>query len=97
MDEYGANFVIFLFALFQTIGISWVYGLRNISNDFEFMTGSPINLYVLLCWGIVIPVMMIIIFFAFLLQHEFPPEFELVPKGMQDILPEEKILFCNNI
>lgn len=56
VDHYGAGFVIYVMATLECIGICYIYGLRNICDDIEFMLGRYVSIYWRACWGFIIPV-----------------------------------------
>jgi SNF family Na+-dependent transporter len=41
MDTYGAGFAVLWVAIWEMIGLMWIYGVRNVCNDFKLMLGSP--------------------------------------------------------
>ncbi|KAJ4442665.1 hypothetical protein ANN_04254, partial [Periplaneta americana] len=61
VDFYGANFTVFILGTIEMIGIAWIYGMDNFCNDVEFMVGRKVGPYWRICWGIVTPVLMIVI------------------------------------
>lgn len=62
VDFFGGTFVVFALAIFEMIGIAWIYGLQNFCDDVEFMTNKRVTTYWRLCWTIFTPVLMLIIF-----------------------------------
>ncbi|PSN36336.1 Sodium-dependent nutrient amino acid transporter 1 [Blattella germanica] len=61
VDFYGANFTVFILGTIEMIGIAWIYGMDNFCNDLEFMVGKKISPYWRFCWGIITPILMIVI------------------------------------
>ncbi|PNF16937.1 Sodium-dependent nutrient amino acid transporter 1 [Cryptotermes secundus] len=61
VDFYGVNFTVFILGTIEVIGIAWIYGVDNFCNDIEFMVGKKLSAYWRLCWGIITPVLMIVI------------------------------------
>ncbi|XP_037302695.1 sodium-dependent nutrient amino acid transporter 1-like, partial [Manduca sexta] len=49
-------------AITETIGVFWIYGLENLCLDVEFMLGIKTSFYWRICWAIVTPIMMVIVF-----------------------------------
>ena len=41
MDTYGSGFAVLWVAIWEMIGLMWVYGVQNVANDFKLMLGSP--------------------------------------------------------
>ncbi|CAL8120169.1 unnamed protein product [Orchesella dallaii] len=61
VDNFGGTFTIYVLATLECIGIAWIYGLSNITQDIEFMLGIKLNWYWKICWGLVVPVVLSII------------------------------------
>lgn len=62
VDYFGGTFLIFVLAIGELVGVFWVYGLENFCNDAEFMLNRHPSCYWKICWGVVTPVLMIVIF-----------------------------------
>lgn len=62
VDFYSFSLLIYVMAIAQLVTIGWIYGVRQICRDVEFMLNSKPNVYWRISWGIVTPVMMIGIF-----------------------------------
>uniref|UniRef100_A0A023FZZ9 Sodium-dependent nutrient amino acid transporter 1 n=1 Tax=Amblyomma parvum TaxID=251391 RepID=A0A023FZZ9_AMBPA len=61
-DNYGVGRALFLYAIFEVVGIVWVYGWKNICNDVGYMLGKPLSWYWKITWGILTPISLIAIF-----------------------------------
>ncbi|CAN7989390.1 unnamed protein product [Ixodes hexagonus] len=61
-DNYGVGQAVFLYAIFEVVGLMWIYGLRNVCDDFEFMLKGKISWYWKITWGFITPVSLIAIF-----------------------------------
>ncbi|PSN34958.1 Sodium-dependent nutrient amino acid transporter 1 [Blattella germanica] len=61
VDFYGANFTVFILGTIEMVGIAWIYGFDNLCSDLEFMLKRKAGPYWRLCWGIITPVLMIVI------------------------------------
>ncbi|KAH0540477.1 sodium-dependent nutrient amino acid transporter 1-like [Cotesia glomerata] len=70
VDYYAASFIVFTFAFFEITGIFWVYGLENILDDIEFMIKKRPSVYWRLCWGVITPVLLGIIFVYSLIDRK---------------------------
>ncbi|XP_030382029.1 sodium-dependent nutrient amino acid transporter 1-like [Scaptodrosophila lebanonensis] len=70
VDYYGSTFVVFGLAVFQIIGISWIYGLQNFCDDIEFMTKSPVSSLWRICWAIITPMFLFLIFIYSMIELE---------------------------
>nr|B4JMC1.2 RecName: Full=Sodium-dependent nutrient amino acid transporter 1 [Drosophila grimshawi] len=62
VDFYGGTYVVFILAIFELVGIAWIYGVSNFCDDIEFMSNKRVSLYWRACWLIFTPIMMIVIF-----------------------------------
>jgi hypothetical protein len=59
MDFYSASGITILWCcFFQTIAIGWIFGARKFANCVEQMTGYKPNLYWVITWGVVAPLVM---------------------------------------
>ena len=61
ISKLGINIRVFVEDLmkilfFQVIAVSWVYGLKNICRDLEFMLKIKLSWYWKICWGFITPV-----------------------------------------
>lgn len=81
VDRHGSEMVIYIVAIVETIGIVLVYGLKNISNDFEFMLGGRINYFWQVCWG-ALPFLLVTIFAAYVITFEKKDGWPNVAVGM---------------
>ncbi|KAG5669724.1 hypothetical protein PVAND_000019 [Polypedilum vanderplanki] len=72
VDHFGGTFLIFTLAIFQIVGIFWVYGIENFCWDVEFMLNRKVTKFWRFSWFIVTPVLLIIIFIYFLIKTENP-------------------------
>jgi len=59
LDNYTANWTLLIMALAETIAVGWAYGLAKMSYDVKLMTGKKPNLYILVCWKYITPILMI--------------------------------------
>jgi len=55
-----------MLAVVETVAVMWWYGVENFCNDLEFMLKRKVGVYWRICWGIVTPSLLIIIFVYFL-------------------------------
>ncbi|XP_054727237.1 sodium-dependent nutrient amino acid transporter 1-like [Anastrepha obliqua] len=62
VDYFAGTFIVFSLAVFEVIGMTWCYGLRNFCDDMEFMTGRKVSIYWRFCWGIITPLLLAVIF-----------------------------------
>lgn len=62
VDHFGGTFLIFVILIVEIVGVIWIYGLRNIVNDVEFMIAKRPGPYWRLCWSLITPFILIAIF-----------------------------------
>ncbi|XP_076261244.1 sodium-dependent nutrient amino acid transporter 1-like [Rhynchophorus ferrugineus] len=72
VDHFGGTFIIYVFVIMEVLAVVFLHGLRQFCLDVEFMTKSKVNLYFRLCWGVIMPVLLISIFIYFLYAMETP-------------------------
>jgi len=82
VDHFGGTFIIFVFAILEVYAVVYLYGLENFCLDLEFMTNHKPGIYWRVCWGLIMPVLLVVIFIYFLAtlptltygiyNHEFP-------------------------
>ncbi|XP_076337735.1 sodium- and chloride-dependent GABA transporter 1-like [Tachypleus tridentatus] len=71
MDYYSASGMTLLFTVFfQTIAITWVYGVKRLSSNIEEMTGYRPNWYFLATWVFVSPAVCLGIFLFSVMRYK---------------------------
>lgn len=70
LDFFGATFVALVLAIFELLAIGWVYGVKRVCRDVEFMLGRKTSIYYRLCWGFITPLLMTIILVYMLVLYE---------------------------
>ncbi|XP_035794367.1 sodium-dependent nutrient amino acid transporter 1-like [Anopheles albimanus] len=60
-DYFGATLATLTLAGFELATFAWIYGVNRVCKDIEFMLNIRTGLFWRICWGIVTPVMIIII------------------------------------
>lgn len=70
VDTYGGTYPIFCLAIFELIGIFWIYGLESFCDDIEFMTNMKVSIYWRLCWTIITPLLMTVMFIYSLISMQ---------------------------
>jgi hypothetical protein len=45
MDTYGGGLGVLWLAIFETVVISWIYGVQRFADDMGFMLNTKINIY----------------------------------------------------
>lgn len=62
VDNFGGTLPIFVLAIFELIAIFYFYGLENLAIDIEFMTGRKVSFYWRICWFLLAPIVMSIVY-----------------------------------
>uniref|UniRef100_A0A8C4GVA6 Transporter n=1 Tax=Dicentrarchus labrax TaxID=13489 RepID=A0A8C4GVA6_DICLA len=58
-NGYVGSVPLLIIAFFEIIGVIYVYGMKNFSEDIYFMTGSRPNIYWKACWMVISPIMLL--------------------------------------
>ncbi|CAH1100654.1 unnamed protein product [Psylliodes chrysocephalus] len=66
VDHFGGTFVIFVCVILEVLAVCGLYGVDNLCADLEFMTKKKVSIYWRVCWSIIVPVLLIVIFIYFL-------------------------------
>ena len=72
IDFYTAAISLMYIALFETVAIVWLYGVRRLSDNIEEMTGRQPNIIFKFCWMFVSPVLILVIWIFTLYDYEAP-------------------------
>lgn len=62
VDNFGGTLPIFVLAIFEIVAIFYFYGLENLCIDIEFMTRRRVTFYWRICWFLLAPVIMTIVY-----------------------------------
>ncbi|KAH3884493.1 sodium-dependent serotonin transporter-like [Dreissena polymorpha] len=62
MDTHAAPVALFGVCLVEAISVSWIYGVQHFSNDIEKMLGFQPGVYWKICWSIICPIFLSILF-----------------------------------
>ncbi|XP_037076901.1 sodium- and chloride-dependent glycine transporter 2-like, partial [Pollicipes pollicipes] len=73
MDNFGGLGVMVI-AVFELVGIMWVYGVRRFADNLQFMVGFRPSIFWKVCWAFVSPVMLASIF-AYSMYEYKPPTY----------------------
>ncbi|XP_050306156.1 sodium-dependent nutrient amino acid transporter 1-like isoform X2 [Anthonomus grandis grandis] len=65
VDHFGGTFIIFVFAILEVYAVVYLYGIENLCLDLEYMTGHKPGIYWRFCWGIIMPILLVVIFVYF--------------------------------
>ena len=55
LENYAAGLSLLTTVFFEAVAVSWVYGLKNFSDDVFLMLGHKPGLYWRICWKFVSP------------------------------------------
>merc|ERR1719188_2306058 len=73
VDFYGGTILILILASLEIIAISWIYGVKTVTRDLNFMMNTQFNFYWSFCWGVLCPILLPLLFFYVLFtQSGFP-------------------------
>nr|XP_022916735.1 sodium-dependent nutrient amino acid transporter 1-like isoform X2 [Onthophagus taurus] len=70
VDFFGGTMIFLILTIFETTSVFWWYGLENFCDDIEFMLKRKVGFYWRLSWGIVNPIILIVVFFYFVVTME---------------------------
>ncbi|TDG44561.1 hypothetical protein AWZ03_009033 [Drosophila navojoa] len=70
LDFFGATFVALVLAIFELVAIGWVYGVKRVCRDAEFMLGIKTSIYYRICWAVITPLLMLSILVYMLVLYE---------------------------
>ncbi|XP_076359543.1 sodium- and chloride-dependent glycine transporter 1-like [Tachypleus tridentatus] len=69
MDWYSATFSLMIIALFETIVISWVYGIDRFMLDINLMLNRTLSLWWKLCWCYITPITIFCLLLFIMINH----------------------------
>ncbi|CAJ1064401.1 sodium- and chloride-dependent GABA transporter ine [Xyrichtys novacula] len=75
MDHYTAIVSIMFLAFFEVLAICWLYGVNRLSNNIKEMNGHRANVYFMVCWLIIAPVLITVILIFAIIQFQ-PARYE---------------------
>jgi len=64
MDTYGASLSVMVIAVAEMVAIMWGYGVNNFCEDIKYMLGFTPGWYFKVCWVVISPVFLVVIFIA---------------------------------
>lgn len=84
-DDYSVTIPLLVIALFQCIGVAWVYGNDRFADDIEFMTGKRPWIGWMICWKYISPLALLIVLIALIVQQsQSPPTYSQFVGCIQD-------------
>ncbi|CAF3894521.1 unnamed protein product, partial [Rotaria sp. Silwood1] len=72
LQNYAAFYSIIIAVLFEAIAVSWLYGIKRISEDIQEMLGTKPGKFWIITWCLVAPVFLGGIVVSGLIQHTHP-------------------------
>ncbi|XP_075868226.1 inactive sodium-dependent neutral amino acid transporter B(0)AT3 [Nelusetta ayraudi] len=95
-NGYVGSVPLLIIALFEIIGVIYVYGMKNFSDDIYYMTGSKPNIFWKACWMVISPVMLTVVLVAYVIiqAQEHPtypawnPNYEKFPETQDKPYPD---------
>ncbi|KAE8282200.1 Sodium-dependent neutral amino acid transporter B(0)AT3 [Larimichthys crocea] len=91
-NGYVGSVPLLIIAFFEIIGVVYVHGMKNFSDDIYFMTGSRPNIYWKACWMVISPLMLLVVFVAYVVvQAQKHPTYPTWNPNY-DEFPETKVI-----
>lgn len=60
LEDYGVGIAGLFFGILQTVGIMWIYGMKNFCDDVEFMLERRVGIFWKLTWSFITPAMLFV-------------------------------------
>uniref|UniRef100_A0A1B0G9S9 Transporter n=1 Tax=Glossina morsitans morsitans TaxID=37546 RepID=A0A1B0G9S9_GLOMM len=70
IDYFGCSFIALFLAIAQLVAVSWLYGVKRLCQDIEFMLGLKTGLYWRVCWAIITPGLMFLVLIYSLINYQ---------------------------
>ncbi|XP_052126835.1 sodium-dependent nutrient amino acid transporter 1-like [Frankliniella occidentalis] len=70
MDVYGGGLAVLFIAICECCSLVWIYGLRRLCADLEFMLGYKPGFYWRITWGFFAPIILTVIFVYSLVDYK---------------------------
>ncbi|KAJ8986156.1 hypothetical protein NQ317_005629 [Molorchus minor] len=70
VDYFGGTFIFYVLTIIEIISLAWWYGLQNICWDIQYMLKRKTGPYWRICWCLLIPMILITVFFYFIFTLE---------------------------
>ncbi|KAH9503902.1 hypothetical protein Btru_064110 [Bulinus truncatus] len=70
METFGAGYSILFAVFFETIAVSWAYGVHNFAADINAMIGKKPGPYWMICWRYLAPAFLLFIIVFGLVNHK---------------------------
>uniref|UniRef100_A0A8C6PJ25 Transporter n=1 Tax=Nothobranchius furzeri TaxID=105023 RepID=A0A8C6PJ25_NOTFU len=87
-NSYVGSVPLLIIAFFEIIGVIYVHGMKNFSEDIYFMTGRRPNIFWKACWMVISPLMLLVVLVAYVVvqaqtyptYHTWNPDYDQFPK-----------------
>ncbi|BFG05115.1 sodium-dependent nutrient amino acid transporter 1 [Drosophila madeirensis] len=70
VDFYGCTFIAIVLAIAELLAVGWIYGVKRICSDIEFMLNVKTSFYWRICWALVAPGLMFLVLVYMLFNYE---------------------------
>lgn len=70
VDFYGCTFIALVLAIAELLAAGWIYGVKRICSDIEFMLNIKTSFYWRICWAIIAPGLMFLVLVYMLFSYE---------------------------
>ena len=60
LDTYSATYALLVLAFGECVAIGWVYGIQNIYDDIQEMTGRRLSFWWMICWKFIDPFLIMV-------------------------------------
>ncbi|OWF52218.1 sodium-dependent serotonin transporter-like [Mizuhopecten yessoensis] len=74
LDSFGAPIAIIFVVFLEAVAVSWIYGVNRFCDDIESMLGFRPGIYWRVCWSIISPFFLLILFILSLIDP-MPPQY----------------------
>ncbi|CAJ1083757.1 inactive sodium-dependent neutral amino acid transporter B(0)AT3 [Xyrichtys novacula] len=66
-NNYVGSVPLLVIAFFEIVGVAYVHGMKNFSEDIYFMTGSKPSIFWKMCWMVISPLLLLGVFVAYVI------------------------------
>ncbi|KAM4550341.1 inactive sodium-dependent neutral amino acid transporter B(0)AT3 [Fundulus diaphanus] len=95
-NSYVGSVPLLIIAFFEIVGVIYIRGMKQFSEDIYFMTGRKPNIYWKACWMVISPLMLLVVFIAYVVLQakDYPaypawnPDYELFPETESKSYPD---------
>ncbi|KAH8398994.1 hypothetical protein KR222_010468 [Zaprionus bogoriensis] len=70
VDFYGCTFIALVLAIAELVAVGWIYGVKRLCSDIEFMLNVKTSFYWRICWALVAPGLMFLVLVYMLCSYE---------------------------